>query len=331
MRSMKINLIVLFVGLISFACSDLNNDLTLPTKIGIHGPNVLVVESPTFHGKILTDKKLDGCRQCHAANLNGGTAQVSCLNCHPSLSIHNQSINDPTSQNFHGRYIASKNWNLNECKKCHGEYYAGGSSSPTCFTCHTVGPEACNTCHGDFTKPSLTAPPRALNNAIATTDPGVGAHTLHLTNIKIAPKNVACEECHTVPKTFSEAGHIDSNPKAEVIFKDSNKNGSYNFTTNTCANTYCHGNFEFSKSSSKYSFIYTSDKIVGNNFSPKWNKVDGTQAACGTCHGLPPTGHQAQNLNQCSTCHSGVVDNTGKIIDPTKHLNGKINVFNVEY
>ncbi|MCX7874709.1 MAG: hypothetical protein N2321_00935 [Melioribacteraceae bacterium] len=333
MRAKNIYIIVLLVGIISIACSELKEDVTLPTKIGVHGPNALVVQSPTFHGKILDENKLDGCRQCHASNLAGGTAQVSCLNCHPSLSIHNKYINDFTSQNFHGKYIASKNWNMNECQKCHGEYYAGGSSSPTCYTCHkdSGGPEACNTCHGDFTKTSLIAPPRALNNAVSTSDPGVGAHTFHLTQIKIAPENVKCEECHIIPKTFRTAGHIDSTPKAEVIFKGQPANSSYNFTTYKCSNTYCHGNFEFLKSKAKYPFVYTLDKITGNNFAPQWNKVDGTQAACGTCHGLPPTGHQASTLNACSTCHPTVVDTKGNIIDAKKHMNGKINVFNEEY
>ncbi|MDF1611723.1 CxxxxCH/CxxCH domain c-type cytochrome [Stygiobacter electus] len=333
MKAKNIYILILFVGLIFSSCSELKDDITIPTKIGIHGTEALVIQSPSFHGKILGENKLDGCRQCHASNLAGGIAQVSCINCHPSLTIHNKQINDPTSQNFHGKYVASKNWNMNECQKCHGEFYAGGTSSPTCYTCHKdgAGPEACNTCHGDFTKANLIAPPRALNNATATTDPGVGAHSLHLTQIKIAPANVKCEECHTIPKTFRSEGHIDSTPKAEVIFKGQPANSKYDFTTFKCSNTYCHGNFEFSKSTSNYSFIYTDDKIIGNNFSPQWNKVDGTQAACGTCHGLPPTGHQAESLTACSTCHTGVVDDTGKIIDPSKHMNGKKNVFGEEF
>lgn len=333
MKSKNIYILFFIVGLLSISCSKLNDDIVTPTKIGIHGPNALSVQSSTFHGKILGENKLDGCRQCHASNLTGGTAQVSCLDCHPSLSIHNKQINDFTSQNFHGKYIASKNWNMTECQKCHGEFYAGGSSSPTCYTCHkdAGGPEACNTCHGDFTKTSQVAPPRALNNAISTTDPGVGAHTLHLAQIKIAPKNVECNECHSIPTNFRSAGHIDSSPKAEVIFKGQPSNANYNFNNYKCANTYCHGNFEFKKTTSKYPFVYTEDKIEGNNYSPIWNKVDGTQAACGTCHGLPPKGHQASSLTACATCHTGVVDNRGNIVDPSKHINGKTNVFGFEY
>ncbi|MDP4196679.1 MAG: hypothetical protein Q8940_16615, partial [Bacteroidota bacterium] len=71
---------------------------------------------------------------------------------------------------------------------------------------------------------------------------------------------------------------------------------------------------------------------VGANFSPKWTQVDGSQAACGTCHGLPPKGHIGYPNNlpvtACgnSGCHSGVVDINGNIIDKNKHINGAINV-----
>jgi predicted CxxxxCH...CXXCH cytochrome family protein len=102
---------------------------------------------------------------------------------------------------------------------------------------------------------------------------------------------------------------------------------SYSSTANKCTNSYCHGGFAFSKASSQYQFAYTADKIEGNNYQPLWNKVDGTQMACGTCHGLPPTGHVSSDLKSCATCHTGIVDKYGKIIDASKHMDGKINVF----
>jgi len=335
MRSIKFySFLLLAVGLFSFGCSELQNDVTLPTKVGVHGPDVLVQAADSFHGKKLIGTNLNACRQCHAKDLSGGTASVGCStsNCHPTITVHTADIQNPTSQNFHGKYIAGKNWDMSGCVQCHGSTYAGGVASPTCNTCHTQpeGPEACNTCHGDFTKASSVAPPRALNNAIVTTDPGVGAHTFHLSEINDASK-VACNECHIVPTKFASAGHIDNSAKAEVTFGSFTNRGpskgSYNASNNTCANTYCHGNFEFSKATSAYPFVYTEDKMTGNNYSPKWTKVDGTEGKCGTCHGLPPTGHQAQSLKSCATCHTGVVNNLGKIIDPTKHINGKVNVF----
>jgi nitrate/TMAO reductase-like tetraheme cytochrome c subunit len=80
--------------------------------------------------------------------------------------------------------------------------------------------------------------------------------------------------------------------------------------------------------------------MTGNNFNPIWNKVDGTQAECGSCHGqwewdesiqdsiltsIAPVGHRTdfEGLT-CYNCHLLVVDQNDNIIDPTKHINGQI-------
>lgn len=335
MRSRKFYILILIVGIITFACSELQNELIEPVKVSVHGSSAMLKTASTFHGKILLNNKLDDCRRCHAQDLSGGTAQVGCStnNCHPTITVHTKSIMDPTSNGFHGKFIAGKNWNMDGCASCHGVNYAGGLSSPSCNTCHKHenGPEACNTCHGDFSNPSQVAPPRALNNAIETTDPGVGAHAYHLTKIKMMDTNVKCEECHTVPATLKSAGHLDNLPKAELNFSGLTNEGStktsYEFSAKQCFNSYCHGNFSLKKSTSDYQWAYTAEIMTGNNYSPKWTKVDGTEGKCGTCHGLPPTGHQASDLRSCTTCHQGVIDQTGKIIDTKKHIDGKINVF----
>ncbi len=56
----------------------------------------------------------------------------------------------------------------------------------------------------------------------------------------------------------------------------------------TCAGAYCHGPTLMSG---------------GTNTTPTWARVDGTQAACGTCHGRPPGGTHPTETN-CSICHS---------------------------
>jgi hypothetical protein len=337
MRYKKLLLIVLFIiGVIFTSCSDLKNDITSPTKIGVHGASALDQSSSSFHGiKVKTSGGLKSCRQCHSADLNGGTAQVSCTtsNCHPAINVHQAGINDTLSSEFHGKYIAAINWDLKQCTQCHGNDYAGGVASPTCKTCHTnsAGPEACNTCHGNFKDPNYIAPPNSVDGTKDTNDPGAGAHSTHLYNVKITSNNVACAECHIVPTSFNSAGHINANGKAQVIFgavaNYGGVNSSYDFSTNKCSNTWCHGNFAFSKANSDYPTFYTADKIEGENFSPQWNKVDGSQAKCGTCHGLPPKGHVYAEITGCIDCHPGVVDKYGNIADKTKHMNGKIDVF----
>jgi len=325
-------ILIAALSLIFFSCSDVQDEITPPEKFSIHGKDVMVKTSANFHGRQLVDGKLESCKQCHASNYSGGTAKVSCLDCHSAINVHTSEINNPASEKFHGKFIAAINWDLTKCSQCHGSNYAGGIVSPKCTTCHTQasGPEACNTCHGDFANPSKISPPKATNGAIDTKDVRVGAHQQHLADSEIA-KATQCNECHIIPAKFNSAGHIDNTPRAEVVFGNLSSSGvgnpSYNFNDNKCSNTYCHGNFEFKKENAQYQFAYIEDKITGNNFQPIWNKVDGTQAECGTCHGLPPKGHIEVDRNSCGVCHVGVVDKYGKIADKTKHINGKIDLF----
>lgn len=318
------------------SCSKVNEEVVTVKTISVHGEDVMKKTADTFHGKMINEKGLGECQSCHGKDFLGGKAGVSCAKCHSGITVHTEGIMDNHSNQFHGKFIESKNWNLAICSSCHGSDYAGGTKSPTCKTCHSSaqGPEACNSCHGDFANPSRVSPPRSLNNAVATTDPGVGAHIKHLTDLKLRP-SLVCNDCHIVPGGLKSAGHIDNSPKSEVIFSSFSDLGPsksvYSFSSNKCSNNYCHGNFEYSKSTSKYQFAYSADKMKGANFEPQWNKVDGTQGACGTCHGLPPTGHTSSLLTSCANCHTGIVDKTGKIIDITKHNNGKRNVYGEEY
>ncbi|MEW6507956.1 MAG: CxxxxCH/CxxCH domain-containing protein [Bacteroidota bacterium] len=328
-------LIVLMLGMVFSSCSEIQDEITPPESISVHGFGFMQKSSNNFHGKKLVEGSMESCKECHAQNYGGGTAKVSCStnNCHPGITVHTANIMNPNSTQFHGSFISARAWNMAQCTQCHGSNYEGGIVSPTCNSCHKspAGPEACNTCHGDFGNATKIAPPRALDRSIVTTNPAVGAHSEHLYNTKIGAA-VLCNECHKVPSGLFTTGHVnDGTSKAEVIFGSlSNKgsvNSSYDFTSNKCSNTYCHGNFTFSKANSIYQFAYTEDEMVGKNFSPDWKKVDGSQSACGTCHGLPPQGHVPSELKSCATCHQGVVDNKGKIIDKTKHINGQINVF----
>lgn len=288
------------------------------SSIGVHQDGIKSPSSDNFHAKFLKNNGLmmNECSQCHGEEYEGGYSSPTCQNCHKGIAVHKTGIKSPSSENFHGKFIQAHNYDLGECSQCHGDNYAGGLISTSCNICHdqSNGPEACNTCHGDFNNPVKIAPE-------------VGAHYSHLENTVIAAE-VSCETCHNVPAAFNSAGHIDSTPGAEVILTGAAGEGStFNPANMTCNNTYCHGNFEFLKSESNFQFVYTADKMEGNNFNPDWNKLDASQAACGTCHGLPPVGHIPSDLSSCVNCHAGVVDAAGNIIDKTKHINGVKNTF----
>lgn len=252
----------------------------------------------------------------------------------PEIGVHKDGINNPSSPNFHGVLIQNLNWNLKECQNCHAADYSGGITGANCLTCHTQpsGPEACNTCHGQFNNPGIFAP-------------NSGAHYKHLYTNSIGMK-VVCVACHKIPANFNYPGHIDDSKGAEVNLSDLALNvtneiltqdydsglplftpaPSYSMTNQTCANNYCHGYFKNGNT----------DNIV--SFS-----AGSSGAKCGSCHGNPTTGDPLPktsaeggthpNVTSCNACHSGVVDlvnGNWVISNPTKHINGLLNIFGQE-
>ncbi len=255
-----------------------------------------------------------------------------------AIKIHPSDWAQVGSENSHAKFIRKTSWNLDQCKQCHGRNYNGGISKSPCYVCHNApgGPEACNTCHGNLLN---SAPPRDLNNNFSTSSPGVGAHQVHVVGGNFS-LGFDCNECHIKPDSLRSPGHlpIDVNDttlsRAEVEFQPSSlsrnstpsgtgdslvPNPNYSYDQLTCSNTYCHGYFK-----------------NGNlNNTPKWNVVDGTQSACGTCHGLPPGGsHPSVSYTSCASfCHNDVVElfeGRLRIKDRTKHVNGKLSLFGTE-
>jgi hypothetical protein len=74
---------------------------------------------------------------------------------------------------------------------------------------------------------------------------------------------------------------------------------------------------------------YVGGKMEGSAAVPSWS--DPATGECGTCHALPPAGHQPAEITDCALCHLGVIDGTGAIVAPEKHGNGRVNVFDDEY
>jgi predicted CxxxxCH...CXXCH cytochrome family protein len=217
------------------------------------------------------------------------------------------------------------------CGSCHG--YPPPSPHPAssdCHACHaqTVLPDGkinlaggnhingvkdvpaglCTACHGG---PDGPAPPVALNGSSETTDIGVGAHQAHLVDGSLR-RAVGCGECHTVPTTVDAPGHIDSLP-ADLVWGPLASAGSldpeWDREQATCTSTWCHGG-----------------RLTGGTLTePVWTQVDGSQKACGTCHGVPPPGPHPQS-GECNQCHPGTVTGTGEIDLDGGHLNGEVDV-----
>ncbi len=252
-------------------------------------------------------------------------------NQNPGLSVHPENFLEPNSIDFHGKAIEANNWDLSACQQCHGADYAGGTVESSCLTCHENSPEDCVVCHGG--SDNLTgAPPEDLAGNTAVSARGVGQHTKHLTESSLSAA-IDCQSCHVVPSTLNASGHLDSTQPSELTFDGLSITGGvsplWDDNNLSCADSYCHGNWNLAKSESGLSFIYSEDNMSGNNESPDW--TDNTGTACGSCHGLPPTGHLPFALDACANCHLSVIDRSGNIIDNTKHINGMVNVNGLEY
>ncbi|MBI5510740.1 MAG: CxxxxCH/CxxCH domain-containing protein [Deltaproteobacteria bacterium] len=255
---------------------------------------------------------------------------VACnLSFMPTDLVHPQGFVDPAAPAFHGRALALRGYDLDLCGRCHGDSddTAGGPSGKSCMACHPSGATACDTCHGDATNP---APPRALNDSVAATDPGVGAHRVHLDGGAILHRPFGCSACHLVPTSWRDLGHLsdasgnpDPDGRAEVSFGklaslslegfESLRHGepSYDRTSGTCRNIYCHGG------------------ALAAGIDPVWTApVTGAQG-CATCHPMPPGGTthpRPVTTASCAACHGYVVDDALQIRNPALHLDGSLSL-----
>jgi predicted CxxxxCH...CXXCH cytochrome family protein len=280
----------------------------------------------------------------------------------------------------HQGYLRSNFWPLGDCQACHGPAYTGTQDVPvTCEQsgCHVdaagnpKSPESCNTCHGTFSAPAnlsglalllSAAPPKDVARDTAASAPGVGAHQKHLVT-GTTGKSVKCQECHVVPNTWSDPGHISrpimiankhgamfvsstaGTQAAPVFFYDTLANlvtgngglaphPAFDPVTAKCSNTYCHGNWMLLKSSAPTAAqgVYddTATVITGSNASPAWTSGSG-EGQCYSCHGgtpgkFTPAGHIVYALSACSICHGDVTDGNGNILNRAKHMNGVIDL-----
>ncbi len=348
----KVSLSIVTVCVLGFfGCSELKNENPAPisSSVGVHPEGMASPSSANFHGTVIAanNGNTKECTKCHGADYNGGTSKKSCNACHK----HPDGVLTPSSANFHGKAIAAKNWDMSSCKTCHGATYAGGMSGKSCLTCHSKanGPENCTVCHGSGTS---AAPPKDVAGSSSPASRGVGAHQVHLNGGgSLGAISLKCTNCHVVPSALASAGHLDATPYASVrfdstgnlAFMKTNVVGTGNYTstlptvvpvpsyataTIKCSGTYCHGTFKNGNPSTAIA----------------WNDTTAAAIACGTCHGdvtkatlaeraLPKTSANGGThfaMTGCSGCHADVVDANLKIIAPSKHVNGKLNVFGSE-
>lgn len=246
-------------------------------------------------------------------------AMWGCTELEPDHDVHpdNQIVE-------HQVKLRSVGYDFTSCKSCHGEDLTGSGDTPGCSNnvCHrtSVGQSvldaiyACNTCHSYIDDILFED---VAGNTV-TDSVTVGVHTSHYLNPSSLTTNVGCASCHENPDSVWAAGHIDNSLYAEVVFDSLATDGGsltpvWDRESATCADTYCHGSFNF-------------DGVTGNADTLTWT-LPLSGDLCGTCHELPPPENHPPST-ACGSCHSSVVSSEDHrtIIDPQKHINGAENL-----
>jgi predicted CxxxxCH...CXXCH cytochrome family protein len=200
------------------------------------------------------------------------------------------------------------------CASCHGDIVASDNRTIIDKSRHVNGvvnlsvDEACTNCHGG-TNP---APPLDTHGNSSTTALGVGAHQAHV-NGSARARAVPCNECHLVPRTVLAPGHLDSPLPAELTFSGVAvaQGAKPAYVNGTCQSTSCHG-----------AVFPNGDPSGGSNTAPSWTRVDGSQAACGTCHSYPPPPPHPNPGNPCHNCHADMAADDVTFTHPELHVDG---------
>jgi predicted CxxxxCH...CXXCH cytochrome family protein len=170
----------------------------------------------------------------------------------------------------------------------------------------------CSTCHGSKANAASgeaqSAPPKGLNGETEPSQPAVGAHQAHLAD-SASRKALSCSDCHPVPQALTTPGHHDGRLDFawSALATTGDLKPAYDAQAGTCSSVWCHG----------------AALGGGSNTAPRWTGGPG-QAACGTCHGLPPPAPHSSDAH-CSSCHPGTVGADGKIdLAGGLHVNGRV-------
>ena len=249
---------------------------------------------------------------------NSGTATCASTYCHGgSTALAGGQATTPVWTTVDGSQKA--------CTSCHGAPPpAPHPQNADCATCHTgytvvqanaathvdgvvnVRVLTCSSCHGDALRTGLdpniaAAPPLGTNGETTSAQPAVGAHMAHLSAGSLS-RAFACTDCHNPPTSTTHA-----NGAVEFSFSvlAGGTSVAYDTTAHTCSNTYCHGTFTGGNAANK----------------PVWTAgIAG--AACGSCHGVPPSAPHTQST-ACGSCHAGY---TATSVNTTAHVNGIVDV-----
>lgn len=293
----------------------------------------------------------NGSHYVHASTTYAAGAKLSCTVCHgtgytvatitPATHVNRQVELSFTGSGIGTSYskpapiTAGTAWGSCSTPLCHGSGSPvwGGtlwSTTDQCGKCHSSTASGAITQAVPFYKTSF--PLKVTLN----TDTKVGAHTNHMTSQTLGfSANTACSDCHgTVALT--SATHMNGSTTfvwSSLATRAGTLAPVYTVATGQCTATYCHGN------------SMPGGDSTGINKAPIWNNPNYlpatvSAAACGTCHGFPPStasGHPGgitipsgfpatATIGTTCNCH-GNVNTAGNsyanmFLNPSWHING---------
>jgi len=219
-----------------------------------------------------------------------------------------------TCASCHGFPPAAPHPQMADCSRCHGEVVAADDRAMRDPLRHVDGivdvvlDQTCTSCHGS----NNPAPPQDTRGNVRSSLPGVGAHQAHVLGTPRS-RAVPCQECHQVPSELLTPGHIDTPLPAEVAFSGAAAafGATPNYAAGNCSSTACHG------------AVFPDGNASGGSLTvPNWTTVDGSQAACGTCHGLPPGRPHPYYADDCGRCHENAAPDGKSFLHPERHVDG---------
>ena len=306
---------------------------------------------PTDHPALAAGSDRTTCAACHDGTARpDGTIDVAAgrhLNGRADgFAGHPAGWTTKGDPAFHGLAVLQ---GVDACLGCHAAKAPARVSAVTCASCHDAlsgggdWTTSCIGCHGSDT---TSSPPEDAHGNTATTAIGVGAHRSHVDGASGIARRYDCSTCHEKPAVVFSPGHLDgttkvtgytgADPGLQFV-----KDPGWNRANVTCSTSWCHGAY-----SGTYTY-FTEDgagtevqvdfAYAGRHATPRWTQVDGTQAACGTCHGAPPSpsgswhsgshgGAAGGAFNACSLCHPGVDATGAGFTDASRHVNGVVDV-----
>jgi predicted CxxxxCH...CXXCH cytochrome family protein len=272
----------------------------LDESISVHSAGVMDPTQPDFHGRHILDNNYDLrlCQSCHGQDLQGGSSQVNCLDCHQGTGAK-------------------------ACGSCHA--YPPATAA---HTIHAAGgllakQIACSTCHP---------------NHQSAKDHGYGADGLLRTSpALVVLSGLAASGTRTAPPAWDPASRTCKNvychgatmPDSAAVTSSPSWDASPRPATQAC--TYCHGVPPNGAGGRRCSNCHSS--VVDANFTLVSTvlHLNGTvdfadpNTPCSTCHGSPASNAPPPDLQGSSDpAAKGVGQHQRHLTSPLLGIRGPI-------